>query len=411
MESGNLKCLPEYPGNCSMSGENKTRNGFAASFLREVQEIAAQLDTAAIEKMAGLLASVREQSGRLFILGVGGSAANASHAVNDFRKLVGIESYAPTDNVSELTARTNDEGWPTVFAAWLQVSHLGPRDAVLVLSVGGGSVERNVSPNIVAALDYAKSVGAKTLGIVGRDGGYTASVADVTVIIPTVHPDRITPHSEAFQAVVWHLLVSHPTLQKTATKWESLTPQSLAPNLPQRAVFLDRDGVLNEAVVVDGKPFPPERVVDLRIPDGTAAALSKLKQERFLLLVVTNQPDVARGVQRREVVEDMGARLQAELPLDEVLTCFHDDKDNCDCRKPRPGLMIRAAHKYGLNLSESYLVGDRWKDIDAGANAGCRTILIDRGYSERAPASPPHVRVGSLPEAVEWILTDAGNHR
>jgi D-sedoheptulose 7-phosphate isomerase len=386
-----------------MSDETKSSTEFAAAFLSEVQEIAAKLDTTAIERMAVLLASVREQSGRLFIVGVGGSAANASHAVNDFRKLVGIESYAPTDNVSELTARTNDEGWATVFASWLQESHLGSRDAVLVLSVGGGSVERNVSPNLVAALDYAKSVGAMTLGIVGRDGGYTGRVADASVIIPTVHPDRITPHSEAFQAVVWHLLVSHPSLQKAATKWESLGPTP-----SRRAVFLDRDGVLNDVVVRNGKPHPPARAADLRIPEGTAAALAKLKRERFLLLVVTNQPDVARGVQRREVVEDMAARLRAELPLDGVFTCFHDDRDECDCRKPRPGLMIQAANRYGLNLNESYLVGDRWRDIDAGFKAGCRTIWIDRGYLEQAPSAMPNVRVGSLSEAVEWILTDAG---
>jgi D-sedoheptulose 7-phosphate isomerase len=197
---------------------------FSAHFLKEVQEVAQGLDAAAIEKMAALLAEVRERGGRLFILGVGGSAGNASHAVNDFRKIVGLESYAPTDNVSELTARTNDEGWPTVFEAWLRVSRLQARDAILVFSVGGGSVERNVSPNLVAALDYAKSVGASTCGVVGRDGGYTAKVADACVIIPTVHPDRITPHSEAFQAIVWHLLVSHPALQRQATKWESITP-------------------------------------------------------------------------------------------------------------------------------------------------------------------------------------------
>jgi len=197
---------------------------FSALFLIEVEEVARRLDTATIERMASLLAGVRERSGRLFILGVGGSAGNASHAVNDFRKLAGIETYAPTDNVSELTARVNDEGWPTVFEAWLRVSRLQSRDAILVFSVGGGSVERNVSPNIVAALDYAKSIGASVLGIVGRDGGYTARVADACVIIPTVHADRVTPHSEAFQAIVWHLLVSHPALQQKATKWESITP-------------------------------------------------------------------------------------------------------------------------------------------------------------------------------------------
>ncbi len=197
---------------------------FSTLFLAEVEQVTRLLDAATIERMAVLLSQVRERGGRLFILGVGGSAGNASHAVNDFRKLAGIEAYAPTDNVSELTARTNDEGWPTVFAAWLKVSRLQVRDAILVFSVGGGSVERNVSPNLVAALDYAKSVGAGICGIVGRDGGYTARVADVCVIIPTVHPDRITPHSEAFQAIVWHLLVSHPLLQQKATKWESIAP-------------------------------------------------------------------------------------------------------------------------------------------------------------------------------------------
>ncbi len=197
---------------------------FSTLFLAEVEQVTRLLDAATIERMAVLLSQVRERGGRLFILGVGGSAGNASHAVNDFRKLAGIEAYAPTDNVSELTARTNDEGWPTVFAAWLKVSRLQARDAILVFSVGGGSVERNVSPNLVAALDYAKSVGAGICGIVGRDGGYTARVADVCVIIPTVHPDRITPHSEAFQAIVWHLLVSHPLLQQKATKWESIAP-------------------------------------------------------------------------------------------------------------------------------------------------------------------------------------------
>src|SRR5215469_13907524 len=182
-----------------------TSANFSALFLSEVEQVARKLDTSAIEEIAARLWSVRENAGRLFILGVGGSAANASHAVNDFRKIVGVEAYAPTDNVSELTARVNDDGWATVFEAWLRVSRLQSRDAILVFSVGGGSVERNVSRNLVAALDYAKSAGASLCGIVGRDGGYTAKVADVCVIVPTGHPDRMTPHSEALQAVVWHL--------------------------------------------------------------------------------------------------------------------------------------------------------------------------------------------------------------
>ena len=382
-----------------MSTRNESTTSFSALFLAEVAEVARQLDAATIEKMAALLTQVREGGGRLFILGVGGSAGNASHAVNDFRKLAGIETYAPTDNVSELTARVNDEGWPTVFEAWLRVSRLRSDDVLLVFSVGGGSVERNVSPNIVAALDFAKSVGASVLGIVGRDGGYTARVADACVIVPTVHPDRITPHSEAFQAIVWHLLVSHPALQQNATKWESISSGQ-----KRRAVFLDRDGVLNEAVVHNGKPYPPGDVASLRIFPDAAAALARLKDHGYLLLVVTNQPDVARGTRKRETVDAMSRRLRSELPLDDILTCFHDDGDDCDCRKPRPGLMKQAAGQYGIDLAHSYLIGDRWSDIDAGANAGCKTVWIDRGYDEQAPASAPDARVASLSEAVDWIL-------
>jgi D-sedoheptulose 7-phosphate isomerase len=183
--------------------------------------ICSQLDCDAIEEIVDILAEMRAAEGRLFLLGVGGSAANCSHAVNDFRKLTGIEAYAPTDNVSELTARTNDEGWETVFAAWLQVSRLKPRDVVCVFSVGGGDAVRNVSPNLVRALDYARDVGARIVGVVSRDGGYTARVADRCVIIPTVNPDAVTPHAEAFQAVAWHLMVSHPKLKQGPTKWES----------------------------------------------------------------------------------------------------------------------------------------------------------------------------------------------
>jgi D-sedoheptulose 7-phosphate isomerase len=194
---------------------------YAQQHLKEVAEIVQKMDVAAIETMADLLAGIKQKGGRLFFIGVGGSAGNCSHAVNDFRKIVGIESYAPTDNVSELTARTNDEGWASVFVEWLKVSRLTAKDGVVVFSVGGGNLEKNISPNLVTALQYAKSVGAKIAGIVGRDGGYTAKVADACVIIPTVNPETVTPHSEAFQAVVWHLLVSHPKLKVNQTKWES----------------------------------------------------------------------------------------------------------------------------------------------------------------------------------------------
>jgi D-sedoheptulose 7-phosphate isomerase len=194
---------------------------FTKQFLAEVQQVTAQLDEAAIEKAADELAAIRARGGRLFILGVGGSAGNAGHAVNDFRKICGFEAYAPTDNVSELTARTNDEGWATVFSEWLKGSRIHAKDGLLIFSVGGGNLEKNVSPNLVSAIQVAKSVGASVVGIVGRDGGYTAQQADACVIVPTVNPTHVTPHSEAFQGVIWHLFVSHPKLKVAQTKWES----------------------------------------------------------------------------------------------------------------------------------------------------------------------------------------------
>lgn len=195
---------------------------FSDDFLRQTQDIAARLDRGAIERMAELIAAVRAREGRLFFLGVGGGAGHASHAVNDFRKLAGLECYAPTDNVSELTARINDEGWDGCYRDWLRGSRLSQRDAVFVFSVGGGSREKNVSTNIVNAIDFAREVGAAVLGVVGRDGGHTARVGDAVVVVPTVNPAAITPHTEAFQAVVWHLLVSHPIVAVAQTKWETV---------------------------------------------------------------------------------------------------------------------------------------------------------------------------------------------
>lgn len=194
---------------------------FAHEFLGEVQSVAARIDAEAVELLADALARVRTQGGRVFVLGVGGSAANASHAVNDLRKLCGIEAYAPTDNVSELTARTNDDGWASVFVEWLKGSRLSRNDALLILSVGGGDAVRNISPNLVRAIQLAKEVGAAVLGLVGRDGGYTAQSADACVVVPTVNPEHVTPHTEAFQAVLLHLLVSHPKLKLSRPKWES----------------------------------------------------------------------------------------------------------------------------------------------------------------------------------------------
>lgn len=196
--------------------------GFAEDYLQEAKLIVDQLDKESVEKVADAIAATKKEGGRLFILGVGGGAANASHAVNDFRKIVGIEAYAPTDNVSELTARTNDDGWASVFVEWLKTSRVRKGDMALVFSVGGGDLERNVSPNLVSALQHVKQAGGRVCGIVGRAGGFTAQVADACVVIPTVDPSRVTPHTEAFQAVIWHLLVSHPKLKEAQTKWESV---------------------------------------------------------------------------------------------------------------------------------------------------------------------------------------------
>ena len=199
-------------------------SSYSIQHLRETVEIIAKINPDDCEKCVAELRATRDRGGRLFILGVGGSAANASHAVNGFRKIAGLECYAPTDNVSELTARTNDEGWATVFVEWLRGSRLKPIDTLLILSVGGGNLEKNVSPNLVLALKLAQEVGAHIIAIVGKDGGYAAKVAHACVIVPTVNPANITPHSEAFQAVIWHLFVSHPDLKLNQTKWESVTP-------------------------------------------------------------------------------------------------------------------------------------------------------------------------------------------
>jgi D-sedoheptulose 7-phosphate isomerase len=381
-----------------------TENTFAQRFLAEAKEVIERIDATSIEKAASLLALTRASGGRLFILGVGGSAANASHAVNDFRKIAGIEAYAPTDNVSELTARVNDEGWATVFEAWLRTSRLRANDLVMVFSVGGGDLEKNVSPNLVAALQYAKTVGAKILGIVGRDGGHTAKVADVCVLIPTVNPAHITPHAEAFQAVVWHLLVSHPAVKQQQTKWESTISGD---GQLRRAVFLDRDGVINRPMVRNGKPFPPSGVKELELLPEVASSLLDLKAHGFSLFVITNQPDVARGVLSRESVEGIHQILSSTLTLDDIFVCYHDDADHCACRKPKPGLLLEAQRKHNIDLSRSFVVGDRWRDIDAGHNAGCKALLIDYGYEERKPAQPPEATVRSLREAADWIISSS----
>jgi D-sedoheptulose 7-phosphate isomerase len=341
--------------------------------------------------VAKFLHETREKKGRLFILGVGGSAANASHAVNDFRKIAGFEAYAPTDNVAEVTARTNDEGWETVFEAWLKGSRLASTDTLLILSVGGGDLEKNISPNLVKAVQYAKSIGAGVVGIVGRNGGYTARVADAVVIVPTASLDRITPHAEAFQSVIWHLLVSHPLLKKEQTKWESQG---------NRAVFFDRDGTLT---------VNPKSVPDVLIADGALSAVVRLKKEGFVVIGVTNQADVGRGLTTAQSVMQSNKFVKDFLYLDAIYTCPHTDADNCKCRKPRPGMLKTAAGEWAIDLNRSYMVGDSWRDTGAGRAAGCKVVWV------RNTQTPPGVHAlgktdyiaSNLTEAVDWILEDS----
>ncbi len=285
-------------------------------------------------------------------------------------------------------------------AASLLASTRASGGRLFILGVGG----RNVSPNLVAALEFAKTSGAKVIGIVGRDGGHTAKAADVCILVPTVNPDHITPHAEAFQSVVWHLLVSHPAVKRQQTKWEST---STASGQMRRAVFLDRDGVINRAVVRNGKPFPPSGLDELELMPEVQSALIALKAHGFALYVITNQPDVTRGTQTREAVENIHGVLSSSLPIDDIFVCYHDDHDECGCRKPLPGLLLEARGKHNIDLSRSFVVGDRWRDIDAGHNAGCKTVLIDYGYHERAPARPPEATVRSLREAADWIISSA----
>ncbi len=369
---------------------------FTKQFLAEVQQVTAQLNEAAIEKCADELAAIRERGGRLFILGVGGSAGNAGHAVNDFRKICGFEAYAPTDNVSELTARTNDEGWATVFSEWLKGSRINAKDGLLIFSVGGGNLEKNVSPNLVSAIQVAKSMGASVIGIVGRDGGYTAKEATACVIVPTVNPNHVTPHSEAFQGVVWHLFVSHPKTQSREDK--------VGKHKVKRAVFLDRDGVINRALERDGFPYAPTMPDEFEIYPEVPAACAKLKAAGFLLVVATNQPDVGRGTMKQEIVEAIHAEMCRRLPLDRVEVCYHPGHGDseCDCRKPKPGMLLHAGSAMNIDLAQSWMVGDRWRDIDCGHAAGCKTVLIDRHYKEALRQSPDF-SARNLAEAVDII--------
>ena len=341
---------------------------FTLKYLNEIVKIAQDLDVDQIDKAVDILANLQ---GRLFILGVGGSAANASHAVNDFRKIAGIEAYSPCDNVAELTARTNDEGWSTVFTEWLKVSKFNNQDALLILSVGGGT--QTVSKNLSLALSLARAHKSKIISIVGRTNGYAAQFSDACILIPTVNPDRVTPHTESFQAVVWHLLVNHPKLKGKKNK----------------AVFLDRDGTLNKLIY--GRP--PYSLAELCIFPEARTALKRLKEAGFKLFVVTNQPDVGRKLITRDSVVEINAAIYGNLPIDWIYCCFHTDEDKCDCRKPKPGMFLTAAKEFDIDLKNSFMIGDTWRDVEAGNAAGCKSVQI-----------MPNGSMSSLTKAVDFIL-------
>lgn len=368
---------------------------FIETFLRETVQIASQIDMAPIHRLVEYLGALHDRGGRLFILGVGGSAANASHAVNDFRKITGIETYAPTDNVSELTARTNDEGWETVFEAWLRGSHLNELDTILILSVSGGDEKKKMSSNLVRAIDYAKSVHADILGIVGSADGYTAKMANACVVVPVVNAAHVTPHSEAWQSVIWHLLVSHPKLKKVQTRFESVT--DTAPS--NRAVFIDRDGTLTTSAKSERYP--------LTAPDA-CSSIDRLKKAGFKVFMVTNQPDINRGIISPEEFT-LGTASMLLPPLDGIYMCPHTNANNCDCRKPKAGMLLQAAGEHNIDLSKSYMIGDTWRDAGAGFGARCKKVFIVNSakfVGQTALLDRYTINVASLTEAVAKILED-----
>ena len=391
-------------------------DSYAALYLREVGEIAATVDPAAVDELANALADVRRAHGRLFVLGVGGGAAHASHAVNDFRKLCDLEAYAPTDNVAEITARTNDEGWETTFEAWLRTSRISSKDAILVFSVGGGSREHNVSVNLVRAIELAREVGARVYGVVGRADGVTAREADACIVVETP-PERRTPHVEEFQAIVWHLLVSHPALATTRGKWESV--EVLGRRVSSSAVFLDRDGVIVELVwdAVDESFEGPNTKEDVRLAPGAAEAIGRIRSLDYRTVVVSNQPGAAKGKASRDDLLDAHAQVVRLLAgqgveIDDYRYCFHHPDavvpalmGDCDCRKPKPGMLLDAAAALDLDLSRSWMIGDSDTDVEAARAAGCRTVLVEnpRSTHRRASAGRPDYRAKDVADAVEIV--------
>ncbi len=384
---------------------------YTVRYLQEVGAIAAAISPTQIDEMVTILWELRAREGRLFFLGVGGGAGHAGHAVNDFRKIAGIECYAPSDNVAELTARINDDGWDTCYANWLRGSRLSANDALFIFSVGGGSIEKNISMNLVNSLRLAREVGAKVLGVVGRDGGFTAKVADQAIIVPTLSADTVTAHAESFQAVVWHLLVSHPRLRAREMKWETAMAYRLPPHVQPRstcdpqvltaaaatgrkAVFLDRDGVLNQNVFyADTAAWEAPRLLSsFVLASGVVPALRALADAGYLLFLVSNQPNACNGKSPAGTLEAMHRLLvhhllPAGLSLTAAFYCTHHPAFTgpCPCRKPSPYFLEQAGTAFGLALADCWMVGDRDTDLSCGRAAGTRTAWIATGQEAAIP--------------------------
>ena len=384
------------------------RSEHATGYFRAVADLAEAIDPRQIDAVVAGLAALRERRGRLFILGVGGGAGHAGHAVNDFRKLSHIESYAPTDNVSELTARVNDDGWDTTYVNWLEISRLHADDALLVFSVGGGSREHGISVNLVNAIEHAAQLGTPIYGIVSAPGGTLGELATVAILIDAP-PALKTPLVESFQAIVWHAFVSHPELAAQPGTWESHRGEV-------KAAFLDRDGVLNELVPhpESGRPESPLRVDQVRLAPGAVEGALLLMDAGFMLVGVTNQPAVAKAtidlaqldaVQERVVglLADAGVRFAAfERCLHHPEAVVAELRGPCACRKPEPGMLLDLAARLGLDLKASWIFGDTDADIGAGRAAGCRAALVTHPGSahKRTGAPTPDASGGDLEAAV-----------
>ncbi len=325
-------------------------------FLTEAAKICRSIDARKIEQLAAELAALRERGGRLFILGAGGSAGNASHAVNDFRKLCHIECYAPVDNVAELTARTNDEGWETVFAGWLEVSRLGATDALLIFSVGGGDAERQVSVNLIRAIDHGSRAGRPRFRRRREGGRLHRSEGRCRGRDPAA---RATLGDAVVRGVSSGGLALPGQPSRPAAADDEMVSAVAEPLASRSAVFLDRDGVIVVPEFRDGRSYAPTTTEAFRLYDSAAHDLGRLKDAGYLLVVVTNQPDVGRGIIAPDTLEAMHRRLAAELPIDMIRTCIHDGKDGCACRKPKPGMLLAAAELLNIDFGASFMVGDR----------------------------------------------------